>query len=225
MFFILGELQHALDLSKPKFVFVSSIVVQKTVAVCKLLSYVKNVLLMDGKEIDLYLGGLIRKKQNEFNIEDYVSKSVNIHDQVALIFCSSGTTGQPKGVQITQENILACLQSYRGFVASLGKLQQRTAIVFNIAPWFHVLGFVSMFMYACSGQTVNVFIPKFDEALFYGTIEVRLELLSSCQSFAAHSMSLQKYKVNFMILVPPIMVMLAKSPLLNKYDLSSVTGE
>lgn len=33
----------------------------------------------------------------------------NIHDTVALILCSSGTTGLPKGVQLTQFNILTAV--------------------------------------------------------------------------------------------------------------------
>lgn len=159
----------------------SSIVVKKAVSVCKQLGYVKNVLLIDGQDNDQYvlsLSALTERQNNvEFSIEDHVSKVVNIHEQVAVIFCSSGTTGQPKGVLITQENILACLQSYRGFVEKMEKLQQKTAIVFNIAPWFHVLGFVSMFMYACSTQTVNVFLPKFDEEVFYQAIEVSFNQL------------------------------------------------
>lgn len=165
-------------MSKPKFVFASSIVEKKTVTVCKELKYVKNVFLLDEGKIDqfvLSLSGLIKQQNHiNFKVEDHVTKAVDTSNQVALIFCSSGTTGQPKGVEITQENILACLQSYRGFVKNLAILQQRSAIAFNIAPWFHVLGFVSMFMYACSSQTVNVFVPKFDEATFYKAIEVRL---------------------------------------------------
>lgn len=35
----------------------------------------------------------------------------NMKDRVAMILCSSGTTGLPKGVQITQFNVIvACAQ-------------------------------------------------------------------------------------------------------------------
>lgn len=180
--------------------FVSSIVVKKTVAVCKRLQYVQNVLLLDGRKINdfiLSLNGLIKRQRHiEFNVNDHVSKIVDISKQVALIFCSSGTTGkllsmidvraevkivanipgQPKGVEITQENILACLQSYHGFVTNIKMLRDRQLINFNIAPWFHVLGFVSMFMYACSDETVSIYIPKFEEHTFYKAIEVTEKL-------------------------------------------------
>lgn len=47
-----------------------------------------------------------------------------------------------------------------------------------------------------------VFLPKFEEHLFLNTI--------------------QKYKTNLTFLVPPLVVFLAKSPLVNNYDLSSL---
>lgn len=172
-----GELRHALDLSKPKFVFVSEPHMKKASTVCKDLKYVRNIMLLDGNRINdeftLELAELIRRHKNStFDVENYVSTRVDIQIQVAFIFCSSGTTGQPKGVEITQENILSCLQTYRGFMLHFENIHQSSIVVLNIAPWFHVSGFVSMFMYALSRNTVFIFLPKFEEILFYKTIEV-----------------------------------------------------
>lgn len=36
-------------------------------------------------------------------------RPTNIKDNVALVLCSSGTTGLPKGVQLTQFNILTAI--------------------------------------------------------------------------------------------------------------------
>lgn len=149
-------------------------------AVCKQLNYVKNVISIDETKTDqfvLSLNELIWKHQSSnFNVDESVAAKVNIQDQVAMIFCSSGTTGQPKGVLITQENAMACHQTYRGFLADLEKTHKCSIITLNIAPWFHVLGFMSMFMFACSSQTVFIFLTKFDENVFYKAIEVRSEL-------------------------------------------------
>lgn len=172
-----GELEHALNLSKPKFVFVSPVVATSAVKVCKKLSYVKNVILIEGRPQDKFVLSLdpwIRTYQNSvFNVHGYVSKAVDIHKQTCLIFCSSGTTGLPKGVETTQANVMSCLQTSKASVKFFMALQSEPGITnFNIAPWFHVLGFISMVTNACSSETTLVYLPKFEERLFYQTIEV-----------------------------------------------------
>lgn len=37
---------------------------------------------------------------------DFKVKPTNVRENVLLILCSSGTTGLPKGVQLTQNNVL-----------------------------------------------------------------------------------------------------------------------
>lgn len=44
---------------------------------------------------------------NECN--NFVCKAVDVHQNVALVLCSSGTTGLPKGVELTQHNILIAI--------------------------------------------------------------------------------------------------------------------
>lgn len=61
---------------------------------------------------------------------------------------------------------------------------------------------MAMYMIACSREVINVFLPRFEEEKFYQAIE--------------------KYKVNVLTVVPPVMVLLAKSALVDKYDLSSI---
>ncbi|CAO1358050.1 unnamed protein product [Diamesa hyperborea] len=200
------ELLHAFELSKPKFIFVSSYGAKRTISTAKKINFVKKVVLLDGKTQDslvISIHDLIKNAEKEsFNVEDHVSQEVDIYNQVSLILCSSGTTGMPKGVQITQANMMECLATYRSVFILMKMLHDTPAISFNVAPWFHSLGFISMFMMACSHESVYVFLPKFDEIAF-------LE-------------SVQKYKINTIIVVPPIMVFLAKSPLVDKYDLSTI---
>ncbi|CAO1369166.1 unnamed protein product [Diamesa tonsa] len=200
------ELLHAFELSKPKFIFVSSYGAKRTISTAKKTNFVKKVVLLDGKTQDslvISIHDLIKNAEKEsFNVKDHVSQEVDIYNQVSLILCSSGTTGMPKGVQITQANMMECLATYRSVFILMKMLHDTPAISFNVAPWFHSLGFISMFMMACSHESVYVFLPKFDEIAF-------LE-------------SVQKYKINTIIVVPPIMVFLAKSPLVDKYDLSTI---
>lgn len=198
-------------MSKPKFVFVTPTIAKKVTEVCRQLKFVERVILITTnlKNLNNYVGTLGRLvmtyEKMEFNIEDHVTGEVDLHNQVTAIFSSSGTTGLPKGVEITQENLMSCLQTYKINLKSIEKTHNVGIVSLNIAPWYHVLGFVSMFMFSCSKDRTFVFLTKFDEITFYKAIE--------------------QNKVNFLILVPPIMVLLAKSTNFNKFDLSSVRGK
>lgn len=140
--------------------------------------------------------------EDDFNIEEIFTQKVDIKTQISFIMMSSGTTGLPKGVLQSQENILSIIQSYRPIFQLLKMIYDKIPIMMNIAPWFHGFGLIYLILIACSHEACTVFLPKFEEELFYKSIE--------------------KYKINSVMVVPAIMVMLTKSSLFNKYDLSSV---
>jgi 4-coumarate--CoA ligase len=102
---------------------------------------------------------------------------------------------------ITQRNMMSVMLSYRQLFAMSRMIFDHVTIL-NIAPWFHALGFMSLYMVSCAREVEFVFLPKFEEETFLKAIE--------------------KNKVNVLTVVPPIMVLLAKSPLVDKYDLSSI---
>ena len=195
-----------MELSKPKFIFVSQYGSKKTIAIAKKTKFVKKVILLDGKGDNTFTISLqdfiSNAKNDSFNIEDHVCQEVDIYKQVALIVYSSGTTGLPKGVQITQANMMDCLSGYREMYQLVRLVYEESLVNLNVAPWFHALGFMSMYMTACSHEGKYIFLPKFDEVAFLRSIE--------------------KYKVNVATVVPPIMVFLAKSPLFDQYDLSTI---
>lgn len=193
--YLSGELLHAFDLSKPKLVFVSPFVAKKIIDVCRQLKFVQHVVLIDGQPIDDFVisaSDLVKThKSIRFHVDDFVCEEVDVRDQVAMIFCSSGTTGElrdfeknlrnfkwtfkkglPKGVLTTQENMMACLQTYRTGMKHIADTHNISIVALNVAPWFHVLGFLSMFMYSCLKEHLFVFLPKFDEAAYYKAIEV-----------------------------------------------------
>jgi len=122
-------------------------------------------------------------------------------DLVALPY-SSGTTGLPKGVMLTHHNLVAELCSIKGVTDAELITPQDTVLAF--LPFFHIYGIVA-FMNLClhQGGTV-VTMPRFE-------LEQYLQLV-------------QKYGVTILHLVPPIVLALAKHPIVDDFKLSQVRG-
>lgn len=60
-------------------------------------------------------------------------------DEVAVMLCTSGTTGNAKGVMLSHTNIVSNIES------SLERLDLDSSdIVLSIAPWYHVFGLITL---------------------------------------------------------------------------------
>ena len=117
-------------------------------------------------------------------------------DLAALPY-SSGTTGLPKGVMLTHRNLVANLLQFQA-----GDDGSPDDVLIAVLPFFHIYGMTLLVNAALrTGQTV-VTMPRFD-------FEPFLQLL-------------QDHRVNKAFLVPPILVALAKHPLVDRFDLSAL---
>lgn len=75
----------------------------------KTLDYIKSIVIF-GKDLDAKSSSLItlwEELLTETISEDFKAEPCDIYSTIAAILCSSGTTGLPKGVQLTQSNLMA----------------------------------------------------------------------------------------------------------------------
>lgn len=125
---------------------------------------------------------------------------------IATVNFSSGTTGLPKGVEVSHHNLIANLVQtiYMRYLHKPWKADTRPRETWvGFLPLYHAYGQ----LYACimvQKLQIPVYImKKFEYELFLQTI--------------------QDQKITHLQVAPPIMVMLSKRPETAKYDLSSVT--
>jgi acyl-CoA synthetase (AMP-forming)/AMP-acid ligase II len=117
-------------------------------------------------------------------------------DLAALPY-SSGTTGLPKGVELTHANLVA---QARQAQAVMGITTDD--VVVGVAPFSHAIGQNLILPTSLRAGATVVTMPRFDLAGFLGLI--------------------QDYRATFTIVVPPIILALAGHPMVDDYDLSSL---
>ncbi|CAD0203943.1 unnamed protein product [Chrysodeixis includens] len=197
-----GEITHLLKIIKPKFIFTSPITSQN-IYDCAIEMPYKCQLIMFG-EFDVVPDCIMYDNliKDHVNVDDFTLTDVNGQDDTVAVMCSSGTTGLPKGVELTHVNFLT-LSAHMRYYFECVQEKKKTGIIngLTLIPWFHAYGFITTFAVMAMNIKI-VFLIRFDEQQYLETI--------------------QNYKINMTTIVPPLAVFLAKHPLVLKYDLSSL---
>ncbi len=118
---------------------------------------------------------------------------------LAALPYSSGTTANPKGVMLTHGNLAANVAQIRP-IQAMGSDDRILAVL----PFFHIYGMTVLLNAALHARARLVIMPSFDLAKFLGNIADQ--------------------KCTFAFIAPPVAVALAKHPLVERYDLSSLQG-
>ena len=128
---------------------------------------------------------------------DVPEGTIDARDDLAVLPYSSGTTGLPKGVMLTHYNLVANIEQ----TLAVEKLSS-DEVVIGILPFYHIYGMVVVMSMALAAGCTIVTMPRFD-------LEQFLQLL-------------QDRKVSTAFVVPPIILALAKHPVVDGYDLSAL---
>jgi len=116
-------------------------------------------------------------------------------DDVVALPYSSGTTGLAKGVMLTHKNLVANVAQTLGAIPSAPDER-----LMAVLPFFHIYGMQCMMNCGLRAGATVITLPRFD-----------LE-----QFLRAH----QDYRITRSFVAPPIVLALARHPLVDSFDLS-----
>ncbi|KAJ7735764.1 AMP binding protein [Mycena metata] len=122
----------------------------------------------------------------------------DLSNETSYICYSSGTTGKPKGVETTHLNAIALL-SIIGPHFPPCKAQD---VLISVLPFYHIYALIQVLHLPFLLGLPVIVQPRFEPTVFCANIE--------------------KYKVTISLIVPPILVVLARHPAAEKFNLSTL---
>ncbi|XP_966820.2 uncharacterized protein LOC655211 [Tribolium castaneum] len=191
-----GELKHIMSTCRPKVVFCTHKSLQALLELKNEDYFAPKIYIYDAPTSD-YAVNFENLIESTNDSENFCPVEANPND-VSLILTSSGTTGFPKCVQLTNSNIRYTMT----FMADPDLIdfnENESTIAF--LPFFHIFGFAVGVGCVLLGVEF-VILEKFVPDLFLKTI--------------------QNYKITKLFGVPPVFHFLIKSPKVQEYDISSM---
>ncbi|KAL8727106.1 MAG: hypothetical protein Q9166_006293 [cf. Caloplaca sp. 2 TL-2023] len=136
----------------------------------------------------------------------YRRTKVNPREDLAFLVYSSGTTGHPKGVMLSHANIVSNMLMGNvgegGHLSCEGGPDGQGDRLLAFLPFYHIYGLTCLIHQAMNSGFLLVVMAKFDIERFCAII--------------------QDFKITYAYIVPPVVLLLSKLPIVDKYDLSSL---
>lgn len=126
---------------------------------------------------------------------------INFEEDIAILQYTGGTTGFPKGVILTHQNLVANTSMCRQWLYKMEKGKEK---MLAVMPLFHVYGLMTVLVLSVMEVYKMILVPKFDAGGLLKTIH--------------------KQKPTVFPGAPTIYIGLMNHPAISQYDLSSIKG-
>ncbi|PPQ66308.1 hypothetical protein CVT24_007305 [Panaeolus cyanescens] len=128
--------------------------------------------------------------------EKFVGEQAN---ETVYLCYSSGTTGKPKGVETTHRNITSVIDMVGPAFPPVDFTVDK---ILGILPFYHIYGAVKLLLFPLKAGLPVAIMTRFDPVQFCANI--------------------QRYNITISLIVPPVMVVLARHPAVDQYDVSTL---
>ncbi|WP_445489562.1 long-chain-fatty-acid--CoA ligase [Niallia sp. 03133] len=143
-----------------------------------------------------HLSKILKKQHTEL-----IEHPTDFEEDVAILQYTGGTTGSPKGVMLSHQNLISNTSMCRQWLYRMKKGEER---MLAIMPLFHVYGLMTVMVLSMMEIYKMILIPKFDATATLKTIH--------------------KQRPTLFPGAPTIYIGLLNHPDIEKYDLSSING-
>jgi len=130
---------------------------------------------------------------------------IDPHNDLLALMYTGGTTGLPKGAEITHANVVANVQQIDPIIKAVkSKLGIARDVLVGALPWFHIYGQVVVLHYGVYAGATTLVYPRFE-----------VERVMS---------DIQKYKATLFHGVPTMYVMLLNHPKFREFNVRSLVA-